>query len=275
MLRKGHPSGIRSEEGEASMRFKDKVVVVTGAGSGIGRAIALRFAEEGADVSIPDIAQDRAEKTAESVDMRGRRSLVVQTDVSDSAQVQKAIAETIEKLGKIDILVCNAGINVKKLPEEFTDEDWRKVLGTNLDGVWYCCRYVLPHFLDRGAGCIVNIASIGAYQTSYDRAPYMASKGGVVSLTKALALDLAERNIRVNAVAPGMTATGMSPVSRNPELDRMTRFLSPMRRWGEPEEVANAVLFLASDEASIITGTVLFADGGMTAGNQIGRSIPR
>ena len=102
----------------------------------------------------------------------------------------------------------------------------------------------------------------------------MASKGGVVSLTQALALDLAEKNIRVNAVAPGMTATGMSPVLKNPELDRVTRFLSPMRRWGKPEEVANAVLFLASDEASIITGTVLLADGGMMAGNQIGRSIP-
>lgn len=256
------------------MSFKDKVVVVTGAGSGIGRAIAIRFAEEGADISIPDIVEEGARKTAESVNALGRRSLVLKTDVSDSHQVQNAIATTIEKLGKIDIIVNNAGINIKNFPTEFTDEDWRKVIGTNLDGVWYFCRYVLPHFLDRGKGCIVNIASIGAYQASYDRAPYMASKGGVVSLTQALALDLAEKNIRVNAVAPGMTATGMSPVLKNPELDRVTRFLSPMRRWGKPEEVANAVLFLASDEASIITGTVLLADGGMMAGNQIGRSIP-
>ena len=257
------------------MRFQDKIVIVTGAGSGIGRATATRFAEEGADISIADVNQAGADETANSVHELGRRCLVNETDVSDSAQVQRTIAATVDAFGKIDILVNNAGINIRNLPHEFTDEEWRKVLGVNLDGAWFFSRYVLPHFLERGEGCIVNIASIGAFQASYDRAPYMASKAGVVGLTQALALDLAEKNIRVNAVAPGMTATGMSPVSQNPGLDAMTRFLTPTRRWGKPREVANAVLFLASDEASVITGTVLRADGGALAGNQIGRGIPQ
>ena len=255
-------------------RFKDKVAIVTGAGSGIGRAIAIRFAEDGADISIADINQAGADETARTVRKLGRRCLTILTDVADSSQVQRAISTTIDDLGKIDVVVNNAGINIPKLPNEVTDEDWRKVMGINLDGVWFFSRYVLDHFLERGEGCIVNIASIGAFQASYDRAPYMASKGGVVGLTQALALDLAEKKIRVNAVAPGMTATGMSPVSQNLELDAMTRFLTPMRRWGKPEEVANAVLFLASDEASVITGTVLRADGGALAGNQIGRRLP-
>ena len=256
------------------MKFKDKVALVTGAASGIGKATAIRFAEDGADVAIPDINAQGAAATVRSIENMGRRALAIETDVSDSVQVRRAITSTIEHLGRIDVVVNNAGINIRKDLAEFTDDDWRRVLGTNLDGVWFFCRYVLDHFLKRGSGCIVNIASIGAFQASYDRAPYMASKGAVVSLTQALATDLAEKNIRVNAVAPGMTSTGMSPVVQNPEMDAMTKFLAPMRRWAQPNEIANAVLFLASEEASYITGTVLRVDGGMMAGNQIGRALP-
>ena len=256
------------------MHFKDKAIVVTGAASGIGKAIALRFAEEGADVAIVDINEQGANEIAQQINDLGRKAIAVKTDVADSSQVQAAIAKTIEKLGKINVVVNNAGINIRKFPNEFSDEDWYRLLGINLSGVWFFSRYVLDHFLDRGRGNIVNIASIGAYQASYDRAPYMASKGAVVSLTKALAIDLAEKNIRVNAIAPGMTATGMSPVAKNPQLDAMTKFLTPMRRWGKPTEIANAVLFLASDEASYITGEVLRVDGGFLAGNQIGRTLP-
>ena len=255
------------------MRFKGKNVIVTGAGSGIGRAIASRFAEEGADISIPDIDLGRAQETARSIEAMGRKALVLRTDVAESQQVQDAIAKTLEVFDHIDILVNNAGINIRKFPNEFTDEEWHRVINVNLHGVWYFCRYVLDHFLERGQGNIVNIASIGAFQAAHDRAPYMASKGAVVSLTRALANDLADRNIRVNAVAPGNTATSMTATQS--DLDAMTRFLVPMKRWAQPGEIASVVAFLASDDASFVTGHTLCVDGGMIVSNKIGRSLPK
>jgi len=256
------------------MRFKEKVAIVTGAGSGIGRAIAELLAQEGANIAIPDINMDGAHKTAQAIKALGRRALVVQTDVADSRQVQTAIAKTLEAFNQIDILVNNAGINIRKFPTEYTDEDWNRVIGVNLNGVWFFCRYVIGHFLQRGQGNIVNVASIGAFQAAHDRAPYMASKGAVVSLTQALANDLADRNIRVNAVAPGNTASSMTTPATNPDLDAMTKFLVPMKRWARPEEIARAVAFLASEDASFITGHTLVVDGGLTVCNRIGRSLP-
>jgi NAD(P)-dependent dehydrogenase (short-subunit alcohol dehydrogenase family) len=255
------------------MRFKGKNVIVTGAGSGIGRAIAYRFAEEGADISIPDIDLGRAQETAGSIEAMGCKALVLRTDVAESQQVQDAIAKTLEVFDHIDILVNNAGINIRKFPNEFTDEEWHHVINVNLHGVWYFCRYVLDHFLERGQGNIVNVASIGAFQAAHDRAPYMASKGAVVSLTRALANDLADRNIRVNAVAPGNTATSMTATQS--DLDEMTRFLVPMKRWAQPGEIASVVAFLASDDASFVTGHTLCVDGGMIVSNKIGRSLPK
>ncbi len=256
------------------MRLQEKVAIVTGAGSGIGRATAIRFAEEGADVAIFEIDQEGAHKTAESIRELKRRALVTQTDVSRSEAVQAAIAKTLETFGQIDIVVNNAGINLYKFPNEFTDEDWHKVIGVNLNGVWFTCRYVLDHFLERGQGNIVNIASIGAIQSSHLREPYMASKGGAVALTRTLAIDLADRNIRVNAVAPGMTETEMTSWRVGGDQYALGNYLVPMGRWGLPREVANAVLFLASDESSYITGHVLCVDGGLIAGNPIGRPFP-
>ena len=256
------------------MRLREKVAIVTGAGSGIGRATAVRLAEEGADVAISEIDREGAEQTAESIRELGRRALVTQTDVSRSEAVQAAIAKTLDTFGRIDIVVNNAGINLYKFPNEFTDEDWHRVIGVNLNGVWFNCRYVLDHFLARGQGNIVNIASIGAFQASHLREPYMASKGGVVALTRTLAIDLADRNIRVNAVAPGMTETEMTSWRVGGDQYALGQYLAPMGRWGRPREVADAVLFLASDESSYITGHVLCVDGGMIAGNRIGRPFP-
>lgn len=256
------------------MRLKEKIAIVTGAGSGIGRSIAHRFAEEGANIAIPDINEEDAEETAESIRKLGREALVIKTDVSRSEEVRYSIARTLECFGHIDIVVNNAGINIYKFPNEFTDEDWYRVIGVNLNGVWFYCRYVLDHFLERGRGNIVNIASIGAFQTSHLRTPYMASKGAVVSLTKALAIDLADKNIRVNAVAPGMIETKMTSWRVSGDQYALGNYLCPTGRWGLPHEVANAALFLASDDSTYVTGHALVIDGGMIAGNPIGRPFP-
>lgn len=256
------------------MRLKEKVAIITGAGSGIGQSIARRFAEEGADISIAEINEEGARETAESIRQLGRKVLVTETDVAVSEQVQASIAKTIETFGKIDILVNNAGMNIYKFPNEYTDDEWLKILGVNLNGVWFYCRYVLDHFLERGQGNIVNIASIGSFQASYKRAPYMSSKGAVMGLTKALATDLASKNIRVNAVAPGMTETNMTKWRVSGDQYDLGNYLIPMGRWGQPTEIANAALFLASDESSYVTGHLLAVDGGFLAGNKIGEPFP-
>jgi NAD(P)-dependent dehydrogenase (short-subunit alcohol dehydrogenase family) len=249
-------------------------VLVTGGGSGIGRSVALGFAREGASVAIADIDDAGATETAGAIQGLGRRALVMRTDVSRSSDVQAAVARTLEGFGRIDILVNNAGINLRNEPQDFTDEEWHRVIDVNLHGVWYFCRAVLPHFLAKGAGNIVNIASVGAFQASHNRAPYMASKGAVVSLTKALAIDLAEKNIRVNAVAPGLTETRLATGQARIDIYELGNYLVPMRRWAQPDEIAAGVLFLASDEASFVTGTILPIDGGLLAGNPIGRPFP-
>jgi meso-butanediol dehydrogenase / (S,S)-butanediol dehydrogenase / diacetyl reductase len=256
------------------VRFEGKVVIVTGGSSGIGRSVALKFAQEGASVVIPDIDEAGAIETAEAVKKLGCDALAIKTDVSSSADVRQSIARTLERFREVDIVVNNAGINLRNEPQSFTDEEWHRVIGVNLDGVWFYCRYVLPHFLARGGGNIVNIASLGAFQASHNRAPYMASKGAVVSLTRALAIDLAEKNVRVNAVAPGLTETHLATGQARIDIFELGEYLTPMRRWAKPDEIAAGVLFLASDDASFITGAILSIDGGLLAGNPIGRPFP-
>lgn len=254
------------------MRLANRIAVVTGAGDGIGRAIALRFAGEGANIAIADVDEARAGETAEQVRALGREALVVKTDVSKSDEVQACLRAVVERFERIHVLVNNAGINIARPVEQFSDEDWRRIMGINLDGVWFFCRYAIPHFLERGSGVIVNIASVGAFQASHDRAPYMASKGGVVSLTQALALDFAERGIRVNAIAPGVVETSMGKAWRASAANRRSvTFLTPMGRFGQPQEIANGALFLASDESSYVNGQTLVVDGGLLAGNRFGR----
>lgn len=256
------------------MRFKDKVALVTGAGFGIGRAIACRLAEEGADIAIHDRGPwENMEETAKMVRERGRRVEIYQVDVSKVSPVCQAIAKTIKDFGQVHVLVNNAGMNMYKRVQDFTDKDWEEIVGTDLTGVWNYCRHMVPHFLEKNGGCIVNIGSVAGLVGHYYRAPYVAAKHGVHGLTKALALDLAESNIRVNGVAPGGVKTGMTRPHEwrfGACTDEVIMTQTPMRRWGEAAEVAAAVAFLASDDASYITGQILPTDGGYSVGTQIG-----
>jgi NAD(P)-dependent dehydrogenase (short-subunit alcohol dehydrogenase family) len=254
------------------MRFSGKSVVITGAGSGIGKATALAFAAEGARTAILDRALDGANETVRLVQAAGAEARAYEVDVSRAADVERAVLRTIADFGSIDVLVTSAGVASILHAFDVTDDEWSRVIGVNLTGVWNACRYFGPHLVESG-GCIVNVASLGSLFAAYYRVPYMASKGGVMMLTKALALDLAEQGVRVNAVAPGPVDTPMVQCNQarwGGVTRAMAAALTPMRRMAKAEDIANAIRFLASNEAGFITGQVLIVDGGFSAGSQIG-----
>jgi meso-butanediol dehydrogenase / (S,S)-butanediol dehydrogenase / diacetyl reductase len=249
-------------------RLDGRVAFVTGAGSGIGQTTCVRLAEEGAEVVVSSRSAGKVEATCDAVEAAvGRRPLGLPLDVTDAAAVDAAVASAAERHGRIDVLVANAGIELGHAPsvEDTSDEDWDRVLATNATGVFYACRSALRRMPDGGA--VVTVGSINALVAWKHDAAYCASKGAVLQLTRAIALDMAHRNIRANCVCPGVIDTPMARLfiddAEDPAaLAREYEELSPLKRMGTPREIADCIVFLASDEAGFVTGAALVADGG-------------
>jgi 3-oxoacyl-[acyl-carrier protein] reductase len=248
------------------MELSGKTAIVTGSARGIGRAIALRFANDGADVVINYVRSTAgAQEVAKAVRARGRQALVIQADVSQRSQVQTLLQQTLEVFGKVDILVSNAGIVIDKPFVESTDDDWQAAIETNLHGFFNCCRVILPHMMARQYGRIIATGSVIVDTGNFGRNKYAvctASKGGIVAMVKPLAVEAAPYGITVNAVSPGYIATDMMHEIDAAGREAIKRVI-PAGRYGTPEEVAAAMAFLASDEAAYITGQVLRVNGGM------------
>jgi len=252
------------------MDLKNKVAIITGARRGMGKADAILLAQEGAKVVVSDISLEDCQKVVDEIKKNGGEAMAFQCDVSKQKEVEKMVAETIKKFGRIDILVNNAGILQFKPFVDISEEDWDKIIDINLKGYFNCARIAAKEMIKQKSGVIVNIASIVMGQVGIGMpniVHYCASKGGIVAMTQALAIELAPYNIRVNVIAPGAIDTPMAQLSSLDEKARVENLSRiPLKRFGRPEDIANAVLFLASEKSSYITGTVLVVDGGYIAG---------
>ena len=244
------------------MKLKGKVALVTGAAQGIGKAIALLLARNGADMVVSDINLEKAEETAKEIRAIGPKAMAVKVDVANLSDVERMVTGILEKLAKIDILVNNAGITRDKLILRMTEEDWDAVLGVNLKGTFNCTKAVVRHMVKQRSGKIVNIASLVGQMGNAGQANYSASKAGVIGLTKTIAREYAQRGINVNAIAPGYIETPMTEALPEKAKEELKKLI-PMERLGKPEDVAEAVLFLISEESSYITGQVLNVNGGI------------
>jgi NAD(P)-dependent dehydrogenase (short-subunit alcohol dehydrogenase family) len=253
-------------------RLAGKVTMITGAGRGIGAAIALAFAREGASVALAELDIETATATCARIrqEVDAASVIAVQTDVTHSASVKDALAQTEAQFGPLDVLVNNAGINVFCDPLTMTDDDWKRCFAVDLDGVWNGCRAALPGMVERERGSIVNIASTHGFKIIPGCFPYPVAKHGVIGLTKALGIEYAPKNVRVNAIAPGYIETQLTHDWWNSQQDphaakKATLDLQPMKRIGQPQEVAMTAVFLASDEAPFINASCITVDGGRSA----------
>ncbi len=256
------------------MKLSGKTALITGATSGIGKATALLFAEEGADVVITGRRAELGQRVSDEIRQKGDRCVFVQADHAQADDCSRVIERTLAEFGRIDILFNNAGIVTSGTAETTSDEVWNDTLAINVTAVWRMCKLVLPVMKKQGGGVIVNNGSDWSVVAGKDAFSYIASKGAIGLMTKAMALDYARENIRVNAVCPGDTLVdrwiekgyfeGSEPVTMEAALKTSSAYL-PMGRFGKPEEIAKAVLFLASDDSSFVTGHLLLVDGGNTA----------
>lgn len=244
------------------MRLKDNTAFITGAGQGIGRAIALRMAKEGAHIGTADINIEKAEATAEEIKAFGVKSIAIKLDVSKSDEVTSAFDKLIKEFGRLDILVNNAGVTKDALVLRMKEEDWDFVLNVNLKGVFLCSKEAIKIMTKQQYGKIISISSVVAFTGNPGQVNYTASKAGIVGLTKTMAKEYAMRGIRANAVAPGFIQTAMTDALPEKVKEDMKRFI-PLGCFGLPEDIADAVIFLASKEADYITGQVIHVNGGM------------
>jgi len=250
-------------------RFEGKIVLVTGASAGIGRAALLAFADEGATVINADISEKPGQEVIDEIIKQGGQGFFVKTDVSKHDQVKKLVEIIIEKYGRLDVAFNNAGVEEPLMCKlaDISEESWDRVQSINLKGIFLCMKYEIPQMLKQGKGVIINTASTCGIVAEPDVANYVASKHGVVGLTRAAAVDYADKNIRINAVCPATTMTDQvrRVTNNDPEILKLLETYQPMKRMGKPSEIASAVLFLASDDASFMTGHPLAVDGGALA----------
>ncbi|MFC1925514.1 glucose 1-dehydrogenase [Chloroflexota bacterium] len=260
---------IGEKQKEVTMReglVEGKVALVTGAGSGIGQASALKFAREGANVVIADVSAEGGEETLQMLRKAGGEGIFIQTDVSKKEDVEAMVKKAVETYGRLDCAHNNAGIGGEwGRMADTSEENWDRIMGINLKGIWYCMRAEIHQMVKQGGGAIVNTASAGGLATSKFTADYTTSKHGVVGLTRAAAVDYAVRGIRVNCVCPGIVNTPLSaPLQAMPDMAAKFASMQPLNRFAEPGEIANAAVWLCSDEASFVNGHALAVDGGMT-----------
>ncbi len=244
------------------MLLKDKVALVTGGGQGIGKAISVRLAKEGANIAVCDINMDIASQTAKELEGMGVKAAAFETNVSDLKSAEDTVNKVVDNFGCVDILVNNAGVTRDTLLMRMSEADWDLVLSVNLKGTFNFSKAVVRPMMKQRSGAIVNVASVIGLMGNAGQANYAASKAGVIGLTKSVAKEVASRNIRVNAVAPGFIATAMTDKLPDDVRNKMLENI-PLGRFGEPEDVADVILFLASDLSRYVTGTVVNISGGL------------